>query len=117
MGAAPRDTGGFVEARHADGGGAGSAGEHDPSGTDVVREMIGFGHRRKHEASESVQRESNPHVYHGEVAGYRYIMDASTDSSGGWARTSGPLLFREVLYRLSYTGITVCVSARALRER
>ena len=27
-------------------------------------------------------------------------------SSGGWDRTSGPFLFREVLYRLSYTGIS-----------
>jgi hypothetical protein len=25
---------------------------------------------------QSVQRELNPHVYHGKVAGYRYIMDA-----------------------------------------
>jgi hypothetical protein len=35
---------------------------------------------------QSVQRESNPHIYHGKVAGYRYIMDAT--SSGGWNRTS-----------------------------
>ncbi len=27
--------------------------------------------------TQSVQRELNPHVYHGKVAGFRYIMDAN----------------------------------------
>ena len=31
-------------------------------------------------ATQSVQRELNPHVYHGKVAGYRYIMDAGSRS-------------------------------------
>ncbi len=36
--------------------------------------------------TQSVQRESNPHIYHGKVAGGRYIMDAGTEaSSGGWS--------------------------------
>ncbi len=94
--------------------------------------------------TQSVQRDSNPHVYHGKVAGFHYIMDAvglhasrrsfelpdlnrllqilnlalnrsavcrlrswgTVASSGGWDRTSGPLGFSEVLYRLSYTGIS-----------
>ena len=40
-----------------------------PNLSSLYAPAVGYGYQ-------SVQRELNPHVYHGKVAGYRYIMDA-----------------------------------------
>ena len=51
--------------------------------------------------NQSTQRESNPRIYHGKVAGYRYIMGATLQWAG---RCSNPRLrfFKPPLRRLSY---------------
>ena len=63
---------------------------------------------------QSVQWESNPHVYHGKVAGFRYIMAASAlavrlsktaavRSRVGGTRTLTSTLKRRVRYRYATT--------------
>ena len=73
---------------------------------------------------QSVQRESNPHVYHGKVAGFRYIMDAVKVLAEGVEPTTSRLkgehstveLHQPSVFARNRTWSTTFAKSRAVRH-
>src|SRR5262249_9590184 len=56
-------------------------------------------------SQKSAQRESDPHIHHGKVAGCHYIMDATKEKFRRLELNQRPTRLQRVALPLSYTGI------------